>query len=83
MRPGPLKEMPHRRETSTSQVWFRAGWLRVCMCVCFCKYMRACVWKVVCGSAVGTLKPDVSLPHSVGGSAAVQASQNGLVLFNC
>lgn len=33
MRPGPLKEVSHCRETSTSQVWFSGGWLCACMCV--------------------------------------------------
>ena len=47
IRPGPLKEMPHRRETSTSQVWFRSGWHYVCVCVCVSvcvyTYLSACV----------------------------------------
>ena len=44
------------------------------MRVCFYKSVYACVWEggTVCGGAVGTLKPDVSLPHCVGGNAAVQ-----------
>lgn len=64
MRPGPLKEVPHCRETSTSQVWFSGGWLEcVCLSVSVCMHVfrRAGVYE----GSVGTLKPDVSSPHSV------------------
>lgn len=54
--------------------------MRVCFYKCVCIY----VWEggSVCGDAVGTLKPDVSSPQSMGGNAAVQACTRCGLLFN-
>lgn len=61
MRLEPLKEVPYRGETSTSQDWFSDGWLSVCVCVPLRGYVR------VFGCILGILKLANGRPQSVGG----------------